>query len=229
MKNRFIKIVLSAILALTVFPLSAQNEKFEKEAFAGVTLSNYAGKDAKGMGLHPGFNVGVTARYYFYQNIFVEGSLEAITQGYRQKINSTSGSVWDDEGVNYDGEETRTLNTYNLTIPVQIGYRFNISDDLNIKVKVGPYITYALAGDLKRKGYFTDYDDIHSSETEHIDDSKSISDLEGFKHFEYGIQASVGAEYRRFLLNASFQRSFCKQFDSKQFSQNICISVGYRF
>lgn len=229
MKNILIKALVASMFLLIVFPSSAQNDKFEKEAFAGVTLSNYVGDDAENFDIKPGFNVGITGRYYFVKNLFVEGSLVALTQGYKNKTVSTSGSVWDDEGGNYDSEIKTTFNTYNLALPVLVGYRFNLSDDINVKIKVGPYVSYVLSGDKKEKGYTIIYPDIHSSEKEYINETTKLSDIEDFEKLEYGAQAAVSVEYKRFLVNASFQRSFRKQFDDDCFSQNINISLGYRF
>lgn len=54
--------------------------------------------------------------------------------------------------------------------------------------------------------------------------------MKGFKNFGYGIQAGISADYKMFILSASYQRAFSKIFDkTKAYEQNILISLGYRF
>ncbi len=76
----------------------------------------------------------------------------------------------------------------------------------------------------------TNYPDIHSSETEHIKSATKIGDIKGFKNFGYGIHAGISADYKQFIISASYQRAFSKVFDNdKSYEQNILISLGYRF
>ena len=54
--------------------------------------------------------------------------------------------------------------------------------------------------------------------------------MDGFKNFGYGIHAGVSADYKQFVLSASYQHGFSKVFDkAKAYEQNILISLGYRF
>lgn len=111
-----------------------------------------------------------------------------------------------------------------------VGYKLAVNDDFNIKLKVGPYLTYALSGKLKEEGYWTEYEDIHSSATEHINKETKISDMNGFKNFGYGVHAGISTNYKQFILSASYQRAFSKVFDdAKSYEQNILVSIGYRF
>ena len=204
--------------------------KFEKELYIGVSMNNFTGDDIKNSDMKVGFNAGVTARYYVVNNLFLEGSLGISTKGYKSDNKSSSGSYWDDEGPNYDGSISEKYTSYNLDLPILVGYMLTVNDDFNIKLKVGPYLTYALSGRLKKEGYLTVYEDIHSSATEHINKETKISDMNGFKNFGYGIHAGISANYKQFILSASYQRAFSKVFDdNKAYEQNILISLGYRF
>lgn len=227
MNIRFISVLSLALL--TVLTGFAQNEKIEKEVFAGVSLNNYVGSETEGLKISTGFNVGAAGRYYWYRDFFAELSFGAKTQGYKSDLITSSGQFWDDGAANYDGEVKTTFRTYNLELPIMAGYRFNVSEDCNIKLKVGPYVGLALGGSLKQKGYITTYPDIHSSETERIDRSMCLADIYDFRNFEWGVQAGVAAEFKRFIVGASFQRSVVRQFNIDSFAQNINISVGYRF
>lgn len=219
-------VAISMAFSQTVF---AQGPKFEKDIYAGVSLNNFVGSDIDNADIKTGFNVGVTARYYVINNGFIEGSLEFLSQGYKSKDFSTSGEEWDDWGANYDGEIKTTFNTYNFQIPVYLGYRLQLPAGFNLKLKVGPYLSYAISGNKKEEGYMKTYPDIHSSETEYINDKKSISDIDDFKRFEWGLGGSISVQYGRLFLSGTFQRSLQKQFDDETYAQNIKISLGVCF
>lgn len=204
--------------------------KFEKELYVGVSMNNFTGDDIKDSDMIVGFNAMATARYYVVNDLFLEGSLGIFTKGYKSDSESSSGTSWDDEGPNYDAFISTKYTSYNLDLPILVGCRLAVNDDFNIKLKVGPYFTYALSGKLKVEGYLTEYEDIHSSATEHINKETKISDMTGFKNFGYGIHAGINADYKQFILSASYQRGFSKVFDdAKAYEQNILISLGYRF
>lgn len=204
--------------------------KFEKELYVGISMNNFTGDDIENSDMKVGFNAGITARYYVVNDLFLEGSLGISTKGYKSDSESSSGSYWDDEGPNYDVSISTKYTSYNLDLPILVGYKLAVNDDFNIKLKVGPYLTYALSGKLKEEGYWTEYEDIHSSATEHINKETKISDMNGFKNFGYGIHAGISADYKQFIFSASYQRAFSKVFDdAKAFEQNILISLGYRF
>lgn len=206
------------------------NTKFEKELYIGVSMNNFEGDDVKNSDMKIGFNAGITARYYLVNKLFLEGSLGLCTKGYKSVNESSSGSYWDDEGPNYDGSISQKYTSYNLELPILIGYKLAVDDDFNIKLRVGPYLTYALFGKLKEEGYFTEYEDIHSSATENINKETKISDMDGFNNFGYGIHAGISTDYKQFILSASYQRAFSKVFNKdKAYEQNILISLGYRF
>lgn len=208
----------------------AYNRNFEVEVFVGLSLNNFVGKDSKNLDMSTGFHAGILGRYYFVKNTFLECSLGIATKGYKSEISTSSGDYWVDEGANYDGESSTKYRTYNLEIPVLIGYNITINDYTNIKIKVGPYMTYAISGKLKTKGYNTVYPDIHSSETEYIEDETDISDIKGLNKFGYGLQTGISANFSNYVISAYYQRSFMKRVDDvKQYEQNILVSLGYKF
>jgi len=75
----------------------------------------------------------------------------------------TSGQYWDDEGANYDGRQTIKMTTNEIEVPIHIGGAYDASSDVRLFAEVGPYLSYAISGSKKTTGFFTDYDDIHSS------------------------------------------------------------------
>lgn len=204
--------------------------KFEKEAYFGVSMNNFTGNDNKDYKINVGFNAGITVRYYLAYDLFIEGSFGISTKGYKVGTKNSSGTNWDDEGPNYDSSISTKYTSYNLDLPILVGYKLIVSDKVNIKLKVGPYLTYALSGKLKENGYMTIYPDIHSSEREHINKETKIGDMDSFKNFGYGIHAGISVNYKKLFLSSSYQRAFSKVFDDKKsYEQNILISFGFKF
>ncbi len=216
-------------LCLTTAASAQENKTFESEAFAGLSVNGFKGSDAEGLDVKMGFHAGFTARYNFVKSSFLEASLGVATKGYNSDLLLSSGEIWSDDG-NYDSEVTTTFTTYNIDLPILIGYRLVVNDNLNLRLKVGPYLTYAFSGKEKSEGYMTEYPDIHSSETEYIDKEVKIGDMDGFNRFGYGIHAGIGMDFKRFIFNASYQRAFSKICDDKKiYEQNFLISIGYKF
>ncbi len=207
-----------------------ENKPLEFGVYAGVSLNSYTGDDMKDADMKIGFNAGVTGRYFFYKNLFAELSLGVATKGYKQTSNASSGQYWNDEGSNYDSEIKTDMTTYNLDIPLYVGYRFNIGSNSGLSIKVGPYITYAFAGQCKTSGYIITYSDIHSSETEYINKEQKIGDIENYKNFGVGIGCGLSYNYRNYGITASYQRGLTKIYEERDvFEQNISLSLSYTF
>lgn len=213
-----------------IYDRISSETKIETEISAGLSLNNFVGKDADGFKNKLGFHVGLTARYYFYSDIFIEGSLYFATKGYKTEDSDTSGNYWDDEGVNYDMEVKETYKTYNIDFPIMLGYRFKVNDNLNFKIKAGPYLTYAISGERTVKGYYIEYPDIHSSEKETINTKTKIGKMKNYHPFGYGLTGGISINYKRTTLSFTYQRALSKTFHKdKSYEQNILISVGYCF
>ena len=136
------------------FSESMNVKKFEPEIIAGLSVNGVAGDDVKGNSFSFGFHAGIAGRYYFWKGLFAETSLAFATKGYKVKNSSTSGRYWIDDAPNYDSELEEKLSTYNIEIPINVGYKLSLSDNLALKIKAGPYLTYAVAGKKKRSGYY---------------------------------------------------------------------------
>lgn len=204
-------------------------KRFEFEVFAGVSLNNNVGDGISDTKMKIGGHVGFTGRYYIVGDFWGEVSLAFATKGYKQTVSSTSGQYWDDYGPNYDSELKTTMTTYNLDIPINIGYAFTFSDNLKLRIKAGPYFTFAISGELKETGYTEYFEDTHSSETDHINKTTKLNDLKGYEKFSIGIQGGIGLEIGKFVLSGTFQRGLTKLYTkNKLYEQNILISLGYK-
>ena len=158
------------------------NEKSWKiKAVAGVTVGTWTGNDFKDGSTESDYgqastenkamyqiHLGVVFDYLLSENLYAGTGVFFNQNGYKQESLMTSGQYWDDEGANYDGKQTVKMTTNNIEVPIHIGGMYNMSSNLGLFVEVGPYFSYAVSGSKKRTGSFTEYDDIHSSATDHI-------------------------------------------------------------
>ena len=72
--------------------------------------------------------------------------------------------------------------------------------------------------------------DIHYRETEYIDESTNIGDIDGYKPFGIGIGIGIGVEYQSLSFTGTYQRGLTKLLKgSNIYEQNILVTLGYRF
>lgn len=201
------------------------SDKFKIGVVAGYSINNYTGKDIKDTKNQSGFHVGLDLRYHINKYLFAEGSLEIATKGYKKEEFDTSGEGWDDEGPNYDITTKTTMSTINLEIPLYIGANYE-----GFFIKTGPYLSYVLSGKKKSDVKDIYYEDIHSSSEGNNTYETKIGDMKNFKRMTVGLSAGIGYCYNNFLIQFTYQRGLSKLFKkSKQYEQNMLISVGYFF
>ncbi len=222
------------------------NKKLWKlKVIAGLTSGSWTGKDFKDGNVDTEygkanvknkaiyqFHVGLIADYVFSKNVYAGLGLVFNQTGYKQDYQMTSGQYWDDEGANYDGEQNVKMTTNKFDIPIHIGGMYNLSSNTRLFLEAGPYISYAISGNKKRTGYFTQYKDIHSSEKEPIDKKEKIGkgSLKDFQKFGYGLSATAGVSFNKIILQFTYQRGLNKMIKkTKQYEQNMLLSLGYEF
>ncbi len=116
--------------------------------------------------------------------------------------------------------------TYSLLVPVNVGYKFRLSDKLNLLAAVGPYVDFGLTGTDK-----VTTTDANGLSTEKNVSSNVYSD-KLFKRVTFGFDAKVGVEIaKHYQLNLSYSRGFTNMFkgglDSK--TQDLQIGFAYMF
>lgn len=211
---------------------------------AGLTLAQWTGKDFKDGNFSDdngerkinnkplySFHIGAVADYNFTESLYAGMGLIFNRTGYKQDGANNSGKYWNDEGANYEGENKAEMTTNRIEIPLHIGGMYNISDGTCIFLEAGPYLSYAISGESKNKGYFTTHEDIHSGETEYFNKKEKIGkgSLKDYQKFEYGLSATAGLSYNHFLFQFTFQRGLSKLMKKKKmYEQNLMFSIGYK-
>lgn len=202
----------------------------EKEILAGVSINGYTGKDVKGSEMLIGFHTGFGIKYYFNNSFNIGIAVLFSTKGYEQEDSISSGPYWNDDGGNFNTYNKESITTYNIDLPISLGYRLSFSDGFNSSIKLGPYFTYTLFGNKKTKIINTIYPDIHSSETERTNKKEKISKLKNFNPLSIGIMAGLSFDIHNFIIAINYQHGITPLFDKeKKYEKNIMVSLGYKF
>lgn len=119
-----------AVMAFFALTVSAQTETGLRSGieFNG-SLSTYS--DLSTAENTFGFGLGYVLEYGFTPNLYLGTGLDFVLRG-------TKLSSW--SSYTLDG----ALKSYNVLLPVNIGGRFNVSDNVSIFGQVGPYVSFAI-------------------------------------------------------------------------------------
>ncbi|WP_280645792.1 MULTISPECIES: outer membrane beta-barrel protein [unclassified Dysgonomonas] len=133
MKTHF-KSMLVLILLVACTSISAQELTFG--AKGGLNASMMIG-DTKGSKIQPGFHLGMTVDYEFSKNIYLMSGLELTTKGGTEK--------------NGSGARLTAWPLY-IQMPIHVGTKFEINNNIKLAVHAGPYVAYGISGRYKIKG-----------------------------------------------------------------------------
>lgn len=222
----------SSAKALEYIPESG----FTVQGLFGMNISNFRHPNSLVDGLtdpKAGFNLGVRGEYMLPScyGVFVNLGVNYTMKGAKMDV---AASLPDDYSC------TVKFRPCYIEIPLHVGYRFNVLDNLGIFADFGPYFAIGVNG--KEKFEF-DADAVEDYSTKFFRNSKM--DLGEIQRYDFGLGFRVGAEYaNHHSLNFSFdwgltdmyrdsyRREFFKEngFElGKLKNFNAGITYGYRF
>ncbi len=222
----------SSAKALEYIPESG----FTVQGLFGMNISNFRHPDAAFDGLtdpKAGFNLGVRGEYMLPScyGVFVNLGVNYTMKGAKMDV---AASLPDDYSC------TVKYRPCYIEIPLHVGYRFNVLDNLGVFADFGPYFAIGVNG--KEKFEF-DGDAVEDYSKKFFRNSKMI--LGEIQRYDFGLGFRVGAEYaNHHSLNFSFdwgltdmyrdsyRREFFKEngFElGKLKNFNAGITYGYRF
>ena len=222
----------SSAKALEYIPESG----FTVQGLFGMNISNFRHPDAAFDGLtdpKAGFNLGVRGEYMLPScyGVFVNLGVNYTMKGAKMDV---AASLPDDYSC------TVKYRPCYIEIPLHVGYRFNVLDNLGVFADFGPYFAIGVNG--KEKFEF-DGDAVEDYSTKFFRNSKM--GLGEIQRYDFGLGFRVGAEYaNHHSLNFSFdwgltdmyrdsyRREFFKEngFElGKLKNFNAGITYGYRF
>ena len=203
---RIIAIALGLLISnIQVKAQSASPMSFNVEA--GWTLSKPTDTDKA----KSGFNIGITAEYLLSRSWFVDAGVKLQSKPW--EINHSS-IIEGQRGISVKATP------YYLNIPIHVGYRFTLTDNVALTGAVGPYIGIGLWGSGKESA---------ATISEKVD---NVFD-DWMKRFEIGADICIGAEFmKRYLVSAGYSIQF-NNFDNggllSNRNQTFSLSVGYKF
>ena len=222
----------SSAKALEYIPESG----FTVQGLFGMNISNFRHPDAAFDGLtdpKAGFNLGVRGEYMLPScyGVFVNLGVNYTMKGAKMDVAATLPN---------DYSCTVKYRPCYIEIPLHVGYRFNVLDNLGVFADFGPYFAIGVNG--KEKTEF-EGDAVEDYSKKFFRNSKMI--LGEIQRYDFGLGFRVGAEYaNHHSLNFSFdwgltdmyrdsyRREFFKEngFElGKLKNFNAGITYGYRF
>lgn len=165
---------------------------------AGATLANMSSEGESADALF-GYNVGLAFdRTIGSGGMFWGSGLQLATKGFK---------------FGYDGEEVK-LNAHKLELPLNLGYKLGVSDDLAIDARVGGFVNFDLFGKM-------------TEEYDGDEESLNIGDIDDYERLSAGLQFGVGVWYQNLNFNITYQAGLLEANYMKE--KNWMISVGYAF
>lgn len=119
------------------------------------------------------------------------------------------------KGSKYDYGEEDELSLSYIQIPVLAAYRFHVNNSLNMVLKAGPYVAYAIKGDFEGHDIF--------------EDDPDTGEAMG-KRFDFGLDLGVDLEYQRYVVGFEYEYGFTsieKDWETK--TSAMYLTIGYKF
>lgn len=198
---------MAALLSLGAMTASAQKAgEFRFGVTAGMNVPKITDINAD---CRIGFHAGVRAEYNFTDNLY--GSL---------------GLLFTQKGAEYDAEYKGVSAKYKmnpgyLELPLQIGYRFHVGDNVSIFGETGPYFAFGVCGKHK-----VDVD----SPIGGGDMKTDFFGDDGANVFDGGWGLRLGVEVSKFQIGLGYEYGFSKVWDeSSSHNSNFTIGLSYMF
>lgn len=198
-----------ALIAISAVSINAQNN-LKWGLMAGMNVSKYT---FTGFDNRVGFHAGVKAEL-------------GLSQGASGAYMDFAGLL-SLKGAKIDGGSIAsiTFNPVYLEIPVHIGYKYAVNDDLSLFGSAGPYIGIGLFGKAKIKG------DIVESIGSDDSMSENIFGEDGLNRFDFGLGLKAGLEFsHKYQVSLSYDFGLVDVQDEIGLkNRNLMISFGYMF
>lgn len=211
------QIVSSSSRSIIVKPVERNTVFYLK---GGLAFQTWTGKDAKSFGnndKNPGSGVGYDVLFGFQKDFsFLNGlywgpEIGIGSRGFRTSVSEDEAS----ESI------TAMMNALKIT-PVQLGYKYNITNLLTIDAHIGFLMSVDLFG-----GMYFKYSDGNESDSS----SKNLSELDGYKRFDIGINPGITLWIGELGVDFTYQKGFLSIVgdQGKLYAQNLLLRLAYKF
>lgn len=194
---------------------------------AGTSISNvYVGSEHNtNSDVKVGYQFGISADYVLPSNLYFQSGIVFASKGAKYDQHDPDAPLLDYymEGAmsSFIDEQSVSVNSIYLQLPINVGYKFELNNHLSINIAAGPYLAYGVGGkatleEVDSEGY-----------TEKI--KQNVFGKDGWKRFDAGFNAQLGAEFNKFSVNFGYNFGMVnvdRMYDV--YNRNLFISVGYR-
>lgn len=211
-----------SLLMASLIPAAAHAEGYsqapvDRDAFgirAGVEITSASGSpDYYSNGV--GGSVGaVYTKYLYKDNIYIEPGAYLFYDTFGQTLIQQKAPVEMPEEIN------GSIRNFGVRVPVNVGYRLALTDDMGLKFFTGPQMNMSLVARS------------HYNGAEVNDGEGNIIGKKGFKRFDLQWNFGVGLDYNRWFVGVSASAGVTKVMNRtfEHFRRNYaCVSVGYTF
>ncbi|MDR1090702.1 MAG: PorT family protein [Prevotella sp.] len=207
----------------------SQSSPFRFGVNAGVNMSDamIGTADTNGSSFRFGYQIGLTVDYAISQKFNILSGVYFITKGSKiEDLDYTSYLC----GI---PDFTHKFEQQYLQLPLYGAYKFNLSDDFNVRFGIGPYFAYGIGGKSKKTLNGSVWVD-GTSEREYKTFGKSEDSWynEELKRFDFGLGALVNLEYKKFNLNISYDQGLLDIARSTGYeyrNYSLTFSIGYKY
>lgn len=217
-------------LSCTIVAYAQQKDpQWKLHLKAGSSLSNvYVGSDVNtSSDMKWGYQFGLFADYVLPSDFYFQSGLIFESKGAKYNLNKEEGGI-----IAYDmsyvvdsnngvSDQNISINTIYLQVPVYAGYKFDLTNNLDISIALGSYFAYGVGGKSTVKDY-----DIDGNVTESKDD---VFGKDKWKRFDAGLSALLGAEYKKVSFNLGYDFGMVNIDRTYEvYNRNLFMNVGYR-
>ncbi|MEL5892106.1 porin family protein [Bacteroides sp. GD17] len=198
--------VLFVLLMTGVIGIHAQ-EGLKWGAMAGMNSSDFS---TDGFSSKVGFHVGIKA----------EKELSQIAQG----VYLDMAALLSLKGAQVNGDDASLkFNPYYLEIPIHMGYKYAVNDNIAVFGNFGPYFAVGLFGKVKATGYLIDESNIH--------DSAKVFGDDAMKRFDFGLGLKAGVEFcQKYQFSIGYDWGLIDNVENGgNKNRNLMLSLGYFF
>ena len=198
--------VLFVLLMTGVIGIHAQ-EGLKWGARAGMNSSDFS---TDGFSSKVGFHVGIKA----------EKELSQIAQG----VYLDMAALLSLKGAQVNGDDASLkFNPYYLEIPIHMGYKYAVNDNIAVFGNFGPYFAVGLFGKVKATGYLIDESNIH--------DSAKVFGDDAMKRFDFGLGLKAGVEFcQKYQFSIGYDWGLIDNIENGgNKNRNLMLSLGYFF
>lgn len=210
--------LLICILCFTVTQGYAQLRLGVEGSYSSVGLwqsQGYSGlPSGMNTSLRNGFQAGIVAEYDLgHTNLILQPAVLYALNG----ANLGNSQGFPSNGTLSIGSSYSTIKLYSVRIPVNLLYKWEITDKIKVLVGLGPYFAQHISG--TEKGYYT-ADSLSNGNyvnvTYSIDNkvkfesgkSSSVQGVTRIQPYDIGMDAEIGVQYKRFQFMINYSRGF---------------------